>query len=337
MRMVSFAALAVLVISPSALISISFQMSFAAVTALIAFYERFSGRLSAGGRQRGFLSKMVLYLIGIVICDFVASLATTPFAIYHFHKIAVYTSLGNLLAGPLIGLMLMPLILVCLAALPLGMALYPLKILGYGIEMLNKITAFVSGLPHSVLYIDSLPFWGFLCIICGGCWLCLWQRSWRKWGILLIAVGVIPMFFGKQPDMVFAVNGQGIAVRDKQGDLRLFPMETDPWVYKIWQENLRLKKLSAAEKSQLNTLLANGGEAENIDLVCEGAVCLYQNSVSFDADGRIWVNEKELDTGAGGYIYIHKDGVEVKPLWNKQRRRLWQNGNRVEKGVEHGK
>ena len=37
MRMISWAALIVLVISPQALISASFQMSFAAVAALIAF------------------------------------------------------------------------------------------------------------------------------------------------------------------------------------------------------------------------------------------------------------------------------------------------------------
>ena len=46
MRMISWAALIVLVISPQALISASFQMSFAAVAALIAFYERFCRRFA---------------------------------------------------------------------------------------------------------------------------------------------------------------------------------------------------------------------------------------------------------------------------------------------------
>ena len=181
MRMVCFAGMVLLIISPQALISISFQMSFAAVIALIAFYEKYAKKISMWSFNRGFFGKIIFYLVGIVICDFVASLATMPFAIYHFHRISVYTSLANLLAGPLIGLVLMPLILICLAALPFGITLYPIKALGYGVNWLNKITEFVSAMPHSVMYIDSLPFWGFALIICGSYWLCVWQRTWLQY------------------------------------------------------------------------------------------------------------------------------------------------------------
>ena len=45
MKTISWAALIVLIISPQALIGASFQMSFAAVVMLIAFYEKFAGRL----------------------------------------------------------------------------------------------------------------------------------------------------------------------------------------------------------------------------------------------------------------------------------------------------
>ena len=116
--------------------------------------------------------------MGIVICDFIASLATIPFAIYHFHRVATYTSLGNLLAGPIIGLWIMPSILICLITLPLGLSLYPIKILGYGISILNQITDFVSSLPHSVIFINTLPFYGFILIILGAYWLCVWQLPW---------------------------------------------------------------------------------------------------------------------------------------------------------------
>ena len=133
MRMVSFAALVVLVIAPQALISVSFQMSFAAVYALIAFYEVYATKLSAGLYGKNFIVKIFYYLLGIVVCDFVASIATAPISLYHFQRIAVYTSLGNLLAGPLIGLWLMPAILLCLATIPFGIAFYPLKFLGIGL------------------------------------------------------------------------------------------------------------------------------------------------------------------------------------------------------------
>ncbi|HBO49968.1 MAG TPA: hypothetical protein DD619_04185, partial [Alphaproteobacteria bacterium] len=256
MRMVCFAGLVLLIVSPQALISISFQMSFAAVVALIAFYEKYAQKIALWSVNRGIFSKIFFYLAGIVICDFVASLATMPFAIYHFHRISVYTSLANLLAGPLIGLVLMPLILLCLAALPLGLALYPLQALGFGVGWLNKITEFVSSLPHSVAYVDSLPFWGFALIVCGGWWLCVWQRKWRLWGVLPILIGAGTVFFGSQPDMVFAPKGEGIALRNKAGEMLLMPMKTDSWTVSVWRENLHLKELSKEQREELKEIFS---------------------------------------------------------------------------------
>ena len=121
MKTIAWAALIVLIISPWALIGASFQMSFAAVVMLIAFYEKFAGpiqRFLNGGTNRsiGIINRtwriVWAYFAGIVISDLVASLATLPFGIYHFNMISIYTSLGNFLAGPIIGLVIMPFVLI---------------------------------------------------------------------------------------------------------------------------------------------------------------------------------------------------------------------------------
>ena len=313
MRMVCFAGLMLLIISPQALISISFQMSFAAVVALIAFYEKYAQKIALWSVNRGIFSKIFFYLAGIVICDFVASLATMPFAIYHFHRVSVYTSLANLLAGPLIGLILMPLILLCLLALPLGLALYPLQALGYGVGLLNRITEFVSALPHSVVYVDSLPFWGFALIVCGGWWLCVWQRKWRLWGVLPILIGVGSMFFGSQPDMVFAPKGEGIALRDKNGEMLLMPMKTDNWTVSVWRENLHLKELNKEQKAELKKIFAGSKtDLENITLKCDAEKCVYLDSIEFSKQGNIRIDGKNVDNSVGGYIFKkNKTKVEL--------------------------
>ncbi len=314
MRMVCFAGLVLLIVSPQALISISFQMSFAAVVALIAFYEKYAKKIALWSVNRGIFSKIFFYLAGIVICDFVASLATMPFAIYHFHRISVYTSLANLLAGPLIGLVLMPLILLCLAALPLGLALYPLQALGYGVGWLNKITEFVSSLPHSVAYVDSLPFWGFALIVCGGWWLCVWQRNWRLWGVLPILIGVSTMFFGSQPDMVFAPKGEGIALRNKAGEMLLMPMKTDSWTVSVWRENLHLKELDKEQREELKEIFAGSKtDFDNIALKCDVEKCVYLDSLTFYKQGNINIDGKNIDNSAGGYIF-RQDKTKVVPL-----------------------
>lgn len=314
MRMVCFAGLVLLIVSPQALISISFQMSFAAVVALIAFYEKYAQKIALWSVNRGIFSKIFFYLAGIVICDFVASLATMPFAIYHFHRISVYTSLANLLAGPLIGLVLMPLILLCLAALPLGLALYPLQALGYGVGWLNKITGFVSSLPHSVAYVDSLPFWGFALIVCGGWWLCVWQRKWRLWGVLPILIGASTVFFGSQPDMVFAPKGEGIALRNKAGEMLLMPMKTDSWTVSVWRENLHLKELNKEQREELKEIFAGSKtDFDNIALKCDAEKCVYLDSLTFYKQGNINIDGKNIDNSAGGYIF-RQDKTKVVPL-----------------------
>lgn len=314
MRMVCFAGLMLLIISPQALISISFQMSFAAVVALIAFYEKYAQKIAIWSVNRGIFSKIFFYLAGIVICDFVASLATMPFAIYHFHRVSVYTSLANLLAGPLIGLILMPLILLCLVALPLGLALYPLQALGYGVGWLNRITEFVSALPHSVVYVDSLPFWGFALIVCGGYWLCVWQRKWRLWGMLPILIGISTIFFGLQPDMVFAPKGEGIALRNKAGEMLLMPLKTDSWTVSVWRENLHLKELNKEQKAELKKIFAGSKtDLENITLKCDAEKCVYLDSIEFSKQGNIRIDGKNIDNSDGGYIF-KRDKTKVMPL-----------------------
>ena len=331
MRMVCFAGIVLLIISPQALISISFQMSFAAVVALIAFYEKYAKKFAIWSANRGIFSKIFFYLAGIVICDFVASLATMPFAIYHFHRVPVYTSLANLLAGPLIGLILMPLILLCLVALPLGLALYPLKALGYGVGWLNKITEFVAALPHSVAYVDYLPTWGFVLIICGGWWLCVWQRKWRLWGVLPILIGVGSMFFGSQPDMVFAPKGEGIALRDKNGEMLLMPIKTDRFVISVWRENLHLKELNKEQKKELKEIFAGSKtDFDNIALKCDAEKCVYLDSIEFSKQGDIKINGKNIDNSAGGYIF-KQNKTKIEPLQPRDVCRLWRGCEKQER------
>lgn len=312
LRMVSFAALAVLIVAPQALISVSFQMSFAAVYALVAFYESYK---SKPYHRRSIFGTVWLYLSGIVICDFIASLATAPFSLYHFHRLALYTSLGNLLAGPLIGLYIMPTLLLCLAALPFHLAFYPLKALGFGIDILNRITDFVAHLPHSVWQTEALPFWGYVLIVLGSFWLCVWQQKWRRWGIIPIILGTLPLFLPTaKPDMVFSPHGADIAVRDNVGDLVMLPRQNDSWVKNLWVENLELKALSRREQNNLDISA----------LKCNENECVYQDAVSFDQTGNIKLNHRQIENSAGGYIYLG-----TKPywqqLWNNTKCRPWDN------------
>ena len=258
MRVLAFAAMIILFFSPQMLVNISFQLSFAAVVGLVAFYERFGGRLEGFLYGNGnnlplrMLRGIFAYLLGIVIADFVASLATLPFVIYHFNRIAVYTSLANLAAGPIIALVIMPAVLFALLTLPLGLSWLPLQIVGYGIGAINRITGYVAQMPHSVAEIYSFPMWGLLLIIIGGLWLCLWQKSWRYLGWILIFAGSLSLFTVRVPDIIAGDGGKAVAVRDNRGKLQ-FLSGGNKWMKQNWAE----KFASVSVQKQENTSRPN--------------------------------------------------------------------------------
>lgn len=326
LRMVSFAALTILVLEPQTLVSVSFQMSFAAVYALVAFYETYAAKLAVFAPKQNILLKIIWYLCGIVIGDFIASLATLPFALYHFHRVAVYTSLGNLLAGPLIGLWLMPLVLVCLITLPLHLAFYPLKALGYGIGILNNITDYVAHLPHSVWYNNNLQFWGLSLIICGAYWLCIWQQPWRRWGSVPIIIGTLSVFIPhKALDMVFSDNATEIAVRADNGDMLWLPYKRNSWLKEIWQENLQIKDMEAQTQKQFKYAL-HSEERQRIqgaDLLCNKKSCVYKNKVEFAPNVVLKINGEKTNISGGGYIYTD-DNVKIEYFTDTDCR-IWQN------------
>src|SRR5262245_47925473 len=90
MRNVALAALTILVVSPESLFDVSFQMSFAAVVALVALYEWLSRRereaLGDVSPLWSALRRGWALVMGAALTTFVAGTASAPFAVYHFHR-----------------------------------------------------------------------------------------------------------------------------------------------------------------------------------------------------------------------------------------------------------
>src|SRR5579862_4063799 len=85
MRSLAFAAMILLVTRPETLIEPGFQMSFAAVASLIAVSEWEQRRNALRGPQpRARFADVRRYVRGIAITSFVGSIATMPYAAFHF-------------------------------------------------------------------------------------------------------------------------------------------------------------------------------------------------------------------------------------------------------------
>lgn len=334
MYTVALAALVVLLINPEVLIGASFQMSFAAVIALIAFYEKFSGKLQhfldTTSKQIFIIRALkiiVLYVVGILVSDLVASLATLPFSIYHFNQIALLTSLANLLAGPIIGLVIMPFTLLSLLLMPLGLDELSLKIVGFGIHWVNEITAWVSSMPNANMPVLSPPLWGLIAMVLGGLWLCLWQGKIRLLGMLGILGGIFSFCFIKVPDILINSQGDLIALKDNYGQIVIMPHRGDAFTKKIWLDKTASKTLSKKQYAKLRKIYKGQKQDKNwIDLECQKQECVYRNIFKFSKSGKFILNGKELSLREEdgnkaiflpNQIYSVKDISGLRP-WNKK-------------------
>jgi competence protein ComEC len=272
MRLIAWAAIAVLIAAPESLLGPSFQMSFAAAMALIATYERAGGPLarwqSAGGAWR----RPALYVVGVLLTTLVAGLATGPFAAFHFNRIADYSLVTNLAAVPITAFWIMPWGMLAFLLLPFGAEQLALVPMGWGIDAVVALARGVAGWPGSVTLVPAMPLGALVLVVAGGLWLCLWRRRWRLVGLAAIAAGLILTLRPDLPDVLVDGRAKLFAVRTAEGELALSSRRSARFAGEIW-----LRRAGLAEPVPWPADGASG----DARLVCDSLGCLYR------AEGRI--------------------------------------------------
>ena len=234
LRLVAWAAAVILVIAPESLMSASFQMSFAAVTALIAAYEFWEGRRPRDRGRSGPGRRLLGYFAGVAATSVIAILATSPFAAFHFHRLAVYGLLANLVAVPLTAFWIMPWAVVALLLMPFGGESLALLPMGWGIDLLLGLAATVADWPAAALRVPPMPAWGLGLAVLGGLWLCLWQGRWRWPAALLILAGALSPLGFVAPSLMASDDGRQVAVRDPEGRLWVASRRGSRFVLDSW-------------------------------------------------------------------------------------------------------
>jgi competence protein ComEC len=216
MRLVAWAAAIVLLLRPEALLSVSFQMSFAAVIGLVAVYEVVGDRFRRSLGDRGMGYRAMVYLGSILLTTVVASLATAPFAIFHFNQFATYSVVANLIAIPIAAFWVMPLIVVSLVLMPLGLEGAVMPLLGLGIELIVAVATEVSSWRGASLNVAAPSVIGLSLAVAGGLWLALWQTKWRLAGIAPIAIGLLSIYASQPPNILVSPDGKLTGVMGKE-------------------------------------------------------------------------------------------------------------------------
>lgn len=233
MRLVAWAAVAILLAAPEGLLGPSFQMSFAAVVALIACYERWAARkpeLEPPGAARRWLRGFG----ALALTSLVAGLATAPFGMYSFNRFTVYGLAANMIAVPVTDLWVMPWALVAMFAMPFGLEAWPLAAMGWGVDLVHAVARTVAGWPGAVVPTTVMPGAGLLVFALGGLWLAIWQRRWRWLGAPAMAAGLLTLLLVRAPDLLIAGDGRTIAARAADGALYIATPDARGYVADTW-------------------------------------------------------------------------------------------------------
>ncbi len=240
LRLVAVAALAILAAAPESLLSPSFQLSFAAVTALVAFFRAkpFDARDSAREEGLATVPRFLRYFLILGLTSAIAIAATTPFALHHFGRFAPYGLFANLVAVPLVGFAIMPCALLTALLWPFGLEGIGITVMVWLIDLLLLLAQEVAALPAARLVLPSLPLWGLLFCLAGGLFGLLTRGRLRWPAAPLLLCGLLSLYLKPQPDILVDETSRLMAVRGEGGGYYFNSMRRESFTREIWLEHL---------------------------------------------------------------------------------------------------
>lgn len=136
---IAAAAVLILAVRPTDLWSVSFQLSFAATTAIVSLTPTLP-------LKEGRWPQILKYIVGILVVSLAAQIGTLPITMYYFGQISCYFLLTNLIVLP-----------IATVLVPCGLATIVLGGSWLG-TMMGKITYGLAwAMNHSTGWIESLP------------------------------------------------------------------------------------------------------------------------------------------------------------------------------------
>ena len=213
LRLLAAGGFVILAVRPEALLGPSFQLTFAAVTGLVAlFNSRFGRWLIAPRTNASWGARTAQHLAGLLVTGIIAEALLSATALFHFNATGAYGVLANLFAIPWTEFVIMPLLVVALALDPLGVAGPLWWLLGKAMATLIGLATAVAAWPGSVIRLGLMPVSAYALLVAGGLWLFIWQRRARWLGVIPIAAGAMLALTARPPDLLVSADGHHVGV-----------------------------------------------------------------------------------------------------------------------------
>jgi competence protein ComEC len=233
MRNVAIAALAIIIIDPASVFRASFQLSFAAVVALIGIYEM--PRSPAIG-NRGWGERLWRTIWATAVTSFIAGTATLLFSAYHFQQTAPLGVVGNVLVLPVVSIIIMPFAVLSVLTMPLGAEALFLSIMGWGIDRMVDGAALVAQWSAGLTGNPLLTSLALMIGLAALAWFAFVSSWWRLLGPAIAAPLILLVGLDQRPDLLVADTTQAVALRTDAG-MGLISGRGGSFATEVWGEH----------------------------------------------------------------------------------------------------
>lgn len=237
LRLIATGALVVLLLWPESLVGASFQLSFAAVTAIVALHEYAPARAFFAARDEGGFRRAGRGIVSLLLSGLAVEIALAPIALFHFHTQGLYGALANIVAIPLTTFVVMPLEALALLADLAGLGAPLWWLAGRAIAGLLGLAHAAAAAPGGVATLPTMPAGAFLAMLGGGLTLCLLVTRIRWLGLLPFAIGALWAAAGPAPDLLVTGDGRHLALRRPGGDYALLRPGARDYVRRVLGES----------------------------------------------------------------------------------------------------
>jgi competence protein ComEC len=313
-RTLTLAMFIVLLVNPADIMSVSFQLSFASVLALIGGYNLFG---SISHPFSGLFGKFCSAMIANFYSSLVVSCITAPIAVYNFYVFSVYQILGNLAVLPVVSVFLMPITVLAIVLIPFESASWILNLMAYGINFVTWVASSLSYLPFSLLYIGQIGWSTTVMYVIGVCWLLLWKSKLRFFGIFIILISFLSELNREKATIMFDSDNHSIGFNN-HGCLTIYGDKSSPFLQRYWTDwfgqreilrcnvNIKSSNFFLKTDSGLRILILNRVEeiASDADLVI--------STLELESYGKLpFIGKKEFERLGNFVIYCKRDRFEI--------------------------
>ncbi len=236
LRMIATGAFLVLLVLPESLAGPSFQLSFAAVTAIVALHEHPRVRGWFLKRDEGMPRRMARGLASLLLTGAVVEAALMPIGLYHFHKAGLYGAIANIVAIPLTTFVTMPLEGLALTLDAVGLGAPAWWAVERSLSLLLWLARSVAAAPGSVAALPAMPDGAFAAMVAGGLWIALWRTPMRRWGAVPLIAGAAWALMTPAPDLLVTGDGRHLALRTADGGMAILRDRAGDYVRSVLGE-----------------------------------------------------------------------------------------------------